>query len=82
MKNLKHELEDTKALLDEAKANLNDRNDSSDEIDKLKAEVNNHREVNAELEQTNQSLMESMASLKNELHTVSLRKFGQIPLLK
>ena len=63
MKNLKHELEDTKALLDEAKANLNDRNDSSDEIDKLKAEVNNHREVNAELEQTNQSLMESMASL-------------------
>ena len=75
VKNLKHELDDTKALLDEAKVNSN----SSDEIDKLKVEVNNHREANAELEQTNQSLMESVASLKNELSTVSFRKLGQIP---
>lgn len=67
---LKDELDTTRVMLEQSKANLATENVSLFEIEKLKAELISLNEAKSGLEQTNQSLVESMEALKKELDRV------------
>ena len=67
---LKDELDTTKVMLEQSKANLATENASFIEIEQLKAELISLSEAKSGLEQTNQSLVESIEALKKELDTV------------
>ena len=72
---LKDELDTTRVMLEQSKANLATENVSYFEIENLKAELTSLSEAKSGLEQTNQSLMESIEALKKELDTVSWSNF-------
>ena len=67
---LKDELDTTTVTLEQSKANLATGNASFIEIEQLKAELISLSETKSGLEQTNQSLVESIEALKKELDTV------------
>ena len=72
---LKDELDITKVMLEQSKANLATENASLFEIEQLKAELISLSEAKSGLEQTNQSLVESIEALKKELDTVGWCNF-------
>ena len=67
---LKDELDTTRVMLEQSKANMATENVSLFEIEKLKAELISLNEAKSGLEQTNQSLVESIDALRKELDTV------------
>jgi hypothetical protein len=72
---LKDELDTTKVMLEQSKANLETENVSFYEIEQLKSKLISLSEAKSWLENTNQSLVESIEALKKELDMVGRSNF-------